>query len=61
MPTNPIEYIWPCITAAQAIYVPAKLSIPDLLASGPKTSAELASDCGAHAPALERLLRALAR
>lgn len=60
MPTNPIEYIWPGIIAAQAIYVAAKLRIPDLLASGPKTSAELASDCGAHAPTLERLLRALA-
>ena len=60
MPTNPMEYIWPGIIAAQAMYVAAKLRIPDLLASGPKTAAELASECGAHAPALERLLRALA-
>ncbi len=60
MPTNPIEYIWPGIIAAQAIYVVAKLRIPDLLASGPKTIAELASNCGAHPPTLERLLRALA-
>jgi SAM-dependent methyltransferase len=59
MPTNPIEYIWPGIIAAQAIYVVAKLRIPDLLASGPKTIAELASHSGAHAPTLERLLRAL--
>src|SRR5271169_3948770 len=59
MPTNPMEYIWPGILAAQAIYVAAKLRIPDLLASGPKTTAELASDSSAHAPALERLLRAL--
>jgi SAM-dependent methyltransferase len=60
MPTNPIEYIWPGILAAQAIHVVAKLRIPDLLASGPKTIAELASNCGAHPPTLERLLRALA-
>jgi O-methyltransferase domain/Dimerisation domain len=60
MATNPMQYIWPGVIAAQAIYVAAKLRIPDLLASGPKTIAELAADCGAHAPALERLLRALA-
>jgi hypothetical protein len=60
MPTNPIEYIWPGILAAQAIHVASKLRIPDLLASGPKTIAELASNCGAHPPTLERLLRALA-
>jgi hypothetical protein len=60
MSTNPIEYIWPGILAAQAIHVAAKLRIPDLLASGPKTIAELASNCGAHPPTLERLLRALA-
>jgi hypothetical protein len=59
MPTNPIEYIWPGVIAAQAIYAAAKLRIPDLLASGPKTIAELASESGAHPPALERLLRAL--
>jgi hypothetical protein len=60
MATNPMQYIWPGVIAAQAIYVAAKLRIPDLLASGPKAIAELAADCGAHAPALERLLRALA-
>jgi hypothetical protein len=60
MPTNPMEYIWPGIIAAQAIHVAAKLRIPDLLASGPKTAAELASECGAHAPTLQSLLRALA-
>jgi SAM-dependent methyltransferase len=54
-----MEYIWPGIIAAQAIHVATKLRIPDLLASGPKTIAELASDSGAHAPTLERLLRAL--
>jgi hypothetical protein len=59
MPTNPSEYIWPGIIAAQAIYVATKLRLPDLLASGPKTATELASDCSAHAATLERLLRAL--
>lgn len=59
MPTNPMEFIWPGIIAAQAIYAATKLRIPDLLASGPKTIAELASDSGAHPPTLERLLRAL--
>ena len=36
-----MEYLWPGIVAAQAIYVAAKLRIPDLLASGPKTVAGL--------------------
>lgn len=54
-----MEYIWPGIIAGQAIHAAAKLRIPDLLACGPKTIAELASECGAHPPALERLLRAL--
>jgi hypothetical protein len=54
-----MEYIWPGIIAAQAIYAAARLGIADLLASGPKSIAELASDSGAHPPTLERLLRAL--
>jgi SAM-dependent methyltransferase len=54
-----MEYVWPGIIAAQAIYVAAKLGIADLLASGPKTIAELASESGTHPPTLERLLRAL--
>jgi hypothetical protein len=59
MPTRPLEYIHPGILAAQAIHTAAKFRIPDLLDSGPKTAAELASACGAHEPTLERLLRAL--
>jgi hypothetical protein len=59
MKTNPMEYLWPGIIAAQAIHVAAKLRIPDLLAPGPKTIAELAAGCGAHPPTLDRLLRAL--
>jgi SAM-dependent methyltransferase len=54
-----MEYIWPGLIAAQAMRVAAELRIADLLASGPKTIAELASETGAHPTALERLLRAL--
>ena len=43
----------------QAIYVAAKLGIPDLLKSGPKKISELARAAGAHQNSLYRLLRAL--
>src|SRR5579862_5570982 len=43
----------------QALYVAARLGIADRLATGPKTSGELARASGAHAGALRRLLRAL--
>jgi ubiquinone/menaquinone biosynthesis C-methylase UbiE len=46
---------------SQAVSVAARLCIADHLADGPKTSEELAEDCGAHAPSLFRLLRALAK
>ena len=59
MGTNPMEYIWPGIIVAQAISAAARLGIPDRLASGAKTVAELAAHSGTHARALERLLRAL--
>jgi len=59
MPNDPMGYIWPGIIAAQAIHAAAKLRIPDLLASGPKTIGELAAESGAHPPSLERLLRVL--
>lgn len=45
---------------SQAIYVAAKLRIPDQLMDGPKSDRELATAVGAHAPTLRRLLRALA-
>lgn len=45
---------------SRAVYVFAKLGIPDLLASGPKTAEELAAVTKMHAPSLYRLLRALA-
>jgi SAM-dependent methyltransferase len=45
---------------SQVIYVAAKLSIPDLLADRPRTSEALAAATDTHAPALYRLLRAVA-
>ena len=44
---------------SRAVYVIAKLGIPDLLKSGPKTADELASATNTHAPSLFRILRAL--
>jgi SAM-dependent methyltransferase len=45
---------------SQATYAAAQLRLPDLLAEGPKTSAELAEASRSHAPSLLRLLHALA-
>jgi hypothetical protein len=42
------------------VHVAARLSIADHLGKGPRSSADLAKDCGAHAPTLYRLLRMLA-
>lgn len=44
---------------SQAIYVAARLSIPDLLAEGPRDIDDLAEAAGAHPGALFRLLRFL--
>ena len=44
----------------QLIYVAAKLGLADMLAAGPKSSAELTSIAGADSLTLQRLLRALA-
>jgi len=41
------------------LYVAAKLGLADLLANGPRSSAELARSLGAHAPSLHRILRGL--
>ncbi|MDQ3280047.1 MAG: acetylserotonin O-methyltransferase [Acidobacteriota bacterium] len=43
----------------QAVYVVAKLGVPDLLANGALTSHELASRAGAHHDTLRRVLRFL--
>jgi hypothetical protein len=44
---------------SQAIYVAAKLGIPDRLAGGPKPVSDLARQTGSHARSLYRVLRAL--
>lgn len=44
----------------QALYVVAKLGVPDLLRDGPKTSEELARRAHAHPRSLFRVLRSLA-
>lgn len=45
---------------SRAVFVLAKLGIPDQLQSGPKSVEELAQATDTHAPSLYRLLRALA-
>jgi O-methyltransferase domain/Dimerisation domain len=45
---------------SRAVYVAARLGIADLLADGPRSSAQLAQLTGAHAPSLYRVLRVLA-
>jgi hypothetical protein len=44
---------------SRAVYVAAKLGIPDLLKDGPKSADELASAAGMHSGSLYRVLRAL--
>jgi len=59
----PQETLWRMTSGcllSQAIHVATKLSIPDRLKDGPKSSAELAQETKTHAPSLYRLLRALA-
>ncbi len=46
---------------SQSIYAAAKLGIPDLLKSGPKSCEELASSTGTKARSLYRVMRALAQ
>jgi len=55
--------LWPMISAyyvPQMIYVVAKLGIADILKDGVKNCDELATATGTNAPALYRLMRALA-
>ena len=44
---------------SRAVYVAAKLAIPDLLERGPRTSAELAHLTKCHPLAVHRVLRLL--
>ncbi|MEV7341335.1 methyltransferase [Streptomyces sp. NPDC093544] len=46
--------------AFQSLYVAAKLGLADALAQGPRSSADLAEETGAHPGALYRFCRALA-
>jgi hypothetical protein len=45
---------------SRSLYVAAELGVADQMAEGPQTCTALAAACGAHAPSLARLLRALA-
>jgi hypothetical protein len=45
---------------SQALYVAAKLGVPDLLATGAKSADDLARATGTHSPSLRRVLRLLA-
>ena len=44
---------------SRAVYVLAKLGIPDLLKDGAKTADEIAATTNMHGPSLYRVLRAL--
>lgn len=43
----------------QVLYVAAELRLADLLAAGPRTSADLAASVGAHPQSMHRLMRAM--
>jgi hypothetical protein len=46
--------------ASQALHAAVALGLPDLLADGPRSTADLAESCDADEPTLYRLVRALA-
>ena len=54
-----LRMIWG-IHISRCVYAAAELGIADLLADGPRTSAELARTTETHEPSLYRVLRALA-
>ena len=53
------QILWPGPIAVQAVHVAAKLALADLVASGPKSTEELAAATHSHGPSMARLLRAL--
>jgi hypothetical protein len=59
-PNVQLQYLISGYWISQAIGVAAELGIADLLADGPRRTAELAQATGSHSQALYRLLRALA-
>lgn len=63
VPADPYSRIFEIVFnfwVARAVYAATRLGVPDQLACGPKTTAELAELVGADPRALYRLLRALA-
>ncbi len=59
-PTQAVLQVIAGFWSARLVYTAAKLGLGDLVKDAPKTAAELAVLTGAHAPALYRVLRALA-
>jgi hypothetical protein len=62
-PPSPQQQVAHLITGywvSQAIYVVAKLALPDRLRNGPRTADDLAQETSTHPRSLFRLLRALA-
>jgi SAM-dependent methyltransferase len=58
--TQLMQFVWPGLPIAQALYVAAKLGIADQLAAGAKTGDELAASTGSDLASLTRLLHVLA-
>jgi len=59
-PTQAVLHVIAGFWLSRCVYIAAKLGLADLLTDGPKTPGELAAATGTHAPALYRVLRALA-
>jgi len=62
-PYDPVQHLFQIATGyvpASALYVVVHAGIPDLLASGPRTTADLAGATGSNEDALYRLMRLLA-
>jgi hypothetical protein len=59
-PGEDLRHLFLGFRISQAIHAMAELSIADLMADGPKSAEMLASEAGAHAPSLRRVLRLLA-
>ena len=63
MAQNPVEQVLQVATgymASASLYVALSLNVPDHLAGGPKSAADLAKATGANEDALNRILRLLA-
>lgn len=59
VPAHVIFQIITNLWMSRAVFVLAKLGIPDLLKDGARTADELAAATGSHAPSIYRILRAL--